>query len=278
MEIALILLPLISAYGFLHGSSALAAEKGGQQNYRGRSVSRWGGVILFFSYSLAGLWRIFIMRSGQVEMVALLYLVSGLAFVGLLDDIWGDSRQKGLRGHFALLIREKRVSTGLLKACFATVFAFTAAALLLSGTAALWLGGLVVALAANTVNSLDLRPGRALKFFLFASLALIVISRERETLLLLTPFLAAILVYLPYDLAEEIMLGDSGANVLGGALGLLYVRVLSWPGLVAAFLLLLSFQLLCEVSSVSKIIAKNSFLRYLDNLGRVFKGGEEHEY
>ncbi len=278
MEIALALLPMLTTYGFLHGKTALTTEKALHLNYRGKAVSRSGGVILLFAYSLAGLWRVLVLGSGQLDTLALLYLVSGLAFVGLLDDFWGDSRQKGFRGHFKLLIREKRVSTGLIKAFFGAVFSFTAAAVVLQGAAALWVGGLLIALATNTVNSLDLRPGRALKFFLAASLALISISPDRETLLLLLPFLAASLAYLPYDLAEDIMLGDSGANVLGGALGFLFLRVLSWPGMLMPLLLLLIFQIVCEVSSVSTIIAKNSFLRYLDNLGRVFKGEEEHEY
>jgi UDP-GlcNAc:undecaprenyl-phosphate/decaprenyl-phosphate GlcNAc-1-phosphate transferase len=278
MEIALVLLPLLTTYGFLHGKTALTTEKALQRNYRGKAVSRSGGVILLFAYSLAGLWRVLALGGGQRDTLALLYLISGLAFVGLLDDFWGDSRQKGFRGHFKLLIQENRLSTGLIKAFFGGVFAFTAAAVAVQGAAALLVGGLLIALATNTVNSLDLRPGRALKFFLAASVALISISRDRETLLLLLPFLAALLAYLPYDLGEDIMLGDSGANVLGGALGFLYLRVLSWPGMLVALLALLAFQIVCEVSSVSAIIAKNSFLRYLDNLGRVFKGGEEHEY
>lgn len=278
MEIALALLPMLTTYGFLRGKTALTTEKALQRNYRGKTVSRSGGVILLFAYSLAGLWRVLVLGSGQLDTLALLYLVSGLAFVGLLDDFWGDSSQKGFRGHFTLLIREKKVSTGLIKAFFGAVVSFTTAAVVVQGAAALWAGGLLIALATNTVNSLDLRPGRALKFFLAASLALISISRDPGTLLLLLPFLAASLAYLPYDLAEEIMLGDSGSNLLGGALGFLFLRVLSWPGMLLALLLLLIFQIICEVSSVSAIISKNSFLRYLDNLGRVFKGGEEHEY
>ena len=79
--------------------------------------------------------------------------------------------------------------------------------------------GLVVASAANTANLLDLRPGRCAKVFL----PLWVVG------CLLDPgggawsagLARAALAALPFDLREEGMLGDAGANALGAVVGTL---------------------------------------------------------
>ena len=65
-------------------------------------------------------------------------------------------------------------------------------------------GALLVGLAANLLNQLDTRPGRALKAYL-AGVALRSGAPRRRCAVLLAP----------YDLREMAMLGDAGSNALG---------------------------------------------------------------
>ena len=69
-------------------------------------------------------------------------------------------------------------------------------------------GALLVGLAANVLNQLDTRPGRALKAYLVARPPLG--GRPTRVAVLLAP----------YDLREMTMLGDAGSNALGAVLGL----------------------------------------------------------
>ena len=104
----------------------------------------------------------------------------------------------------------------------------------------------LVALSANLLNLVDLRPGRALKvFFVLAFISVCLVPGETSVLLLF-PFLLAALVYLPQDLAAQGMLGDAGANVLGGVLGL--NLVLNAPALwqLLYFTVLVLIHLLTE--------------------------------
>jgi UDP-N-acetylmuramyl pentapeptide phosphotransferase/UDP-N-acetylglucosamine-1-phosphate transferase len=77
----------------------------------------------------------------------------------------------------------------------------------------------------------------------------------------------AALAALPFDLREEGMLGDAGANALGAVVGALLLVgpiLLLW----AALGLLLALQLASERVSFSRVIEGNRVLRAADRLGR----------
>jgi UDP-GlcNAc:undecaprenyl-phosphate GlcNAc-1-phosphate transferase len=63
------------------------------------------------------------------------------------------------------------------------------------------------------------------------------------------------------------MMGDVGANVLGGVAGLGLVLVLSPGGRIAALVALLALHLYCERASLTDLFARNRVLRWLDRLG-----------
>src|SRR5690606_14474015 len=77
----------------------------------------------------------------------------------------------------------------------------------------------LVALWSNGLNQLGRRPGRALKIFVPLLAGLLFWEEGRRQFHLLLPLLTSALVLLPRDLREDGMLGDSGANALGAALG-----------------------------------------------------------
>ncbi len=239
-----------------------------QLNYAGEPVPQSMGSVLLPVYALAGGWALLtgILPSDMLLRAAI--IVFGLGFIGLLDDMWGDSKARGFGGHFRRLLQFGEITTGVIKAAAGFLFSIWAVAGLPGFFLLLFLRAALVALTANFFNLLDLRPGRALKIFFLSSLLYAGLVGSEQGILLLFPVWVAALTYFPWDLRSWGMLGDAGANVLGGLLGLVVVLTVPF-GLQAAFLLaLVIFHLLAERMSLTEIIAANPLLHYLDMLGR----------
>jgi hypothetical protein len=116
-------------------------------------------------------------------------------------------------------------------------------------------GALLVGLAANALNQLDTKPGRALKAYVLAALPL------------RAPLLPAVILA-PYDLREMAMLGDSGSNALGALLGLNSVDRFTGRSRWLAIGALAGLNLIGESRSLGELIARTPVLRGLDRLGR----------
>jgi glycosyl transferase family 2 len=164
--------------------------------------------------------------------------------IGLVDDLWSGP-ERGFRQHV-----RARTTTGMLK-----LIGIPAYALLRTRSVS---GTLLVGLAANVLNQLDTRPGRALKAYLLGALAVD------------SPLKLAVLL-LPYDLREMGMLGDAGANGLGALLGLNSVDRFTGRGRWAAIGALAGLTLLGERTSLGDLIERTPGLSGLDRLGR--RGG-----
>ena len=231
-------------------------------NYLGRNLPAAAGL-LFPLVGLLGLW---LAPIGHPLRSPGLLIVGVFGLLGLLDDLFGRRYQaRGLRGHLLALLRG-RLTTGALKALGGLAAGLAAGALLHPGRPALIAAdALLVALTANLVNLLDLRPGRALKGFGLLCLLPAVLSPD--SLHLLGPLLAAAAVSAPADLAGRTMMGDVGANTLGAAAGLALAASLGPAGRIAAIILLLALHLLCERLSLTDLIARSRLLSSLDRLG-----------
>jgi glycosyltransferase involved in cell wall biosynthesis len=167
--------------------------------------------------------------------------VAAIAVLGLADDIWSGP-ERGFRAH----LRSRR-TTGMLK-----LVGIPAVGLLATRRVS---GALLVGLAANALNQLDTRPGRALKAYLAAAP---VVG---------APVGIAVLL-LPYDLREMSMLGDSGSNALGGLLGLNSVERFTGRGRWVAIGALAGLTLLGERTSLGALIERTPGLAWIDRLGR----------
>ena len=209
-------------HGFLHRGrqllDTLLAAGPLRVNYRGRRLPIVG-------------WAVALRRSPAVAAVTA---------IGLVDDIWSGP-ERGFQAH----LRTGR-TTGVVKLLGIPLVGFLATRRLS--------GALLVGLAANALNQLDTRPGRALKAYIGAAL------------LLEAPVGSAVLL-LPYDLREMAMLGDSGANGLGALLGLKSVERFTGRGRIAAIGVLGGLTLLGERISLGSLIERTPVLSHLDRLG-----------
>jgi hypothetical protein len=171
--------------------------------------------------------------------------VAAVALLGLADDLWSGP-ERGFRAHLA-----KGSTTGVAKAVGIPLVALVTTRSLRKAT--------LVALAANLVNQLDTRPGRALKAFL-AGAALIRAPAAR--------YVPIAVLLAPYDLREMTMLGDAGANALGALLGYGSVSKLTARGQLFAIAALAGLTVAGEARSLGELIERTPVLSRLDRLGR----------
>jgi hypothetical protein len=172
--------------------------------------------------------------------------VAAAALLGLADDLWSGP-ERGFRAHLA-----KGSTTGVAKAVGIPLVALATTRSLRKAT--------LVALAANVVNQLDTRPGRALKAFLAGA---VLVRGPAARYVPIAVLLA------PYDLREMTMLGDAGANALGALLGYGSVSKLTARGQLFAIAALAGLTVAGEARSLGELIERTPVLSRLDRLGRV---------
>lgn len=205
------------------------------------------------------------------ETAAALLLVAGLGLLGFLDDWLGDRSVTGLKGHFRKAILDGEITTGFLKAAVGWLLSVLVVRFVLERSLPVaLLDGTLIALSANAMNLFDLRPGRAGALFLVCAVLLLTISYTGSHSFVLTPLLfvliPALLVY-ERDARGQVMLGDTGSNLLGGVLGLSFCwqfPALLVHGILLALLIVL--HLLAERVSISALIERHPVLRRLDAL------------
>jgi UDP-GlcNAc:undecaprenyl-phosphate/decaprenyl-phosphate GlcNAc-1-phosphate transferase len=276
-------LPLVLAFALgalLAGPMLRALRSGGhtRPNYRGRDLPVPLGVLIVIAALLAIVPLILIERLVDTAifypraiLVAIYSL--GVACLGLIDDALGDARPgqatapRGWRGHGGALLRGE-LSTGTIKALGSLGLALLTTDYLGLSIGRWLLATAVLVLATNALNLLDLRPGRAFKVFVLIGAGLTIGARELRPLWTLGLFVGPTLVAGAYDLREEAMLGDTGANLLGGLAGLWMVLVLSQTGQLIALALLVIVTVYGELGSISELVARMPLLRKLDSLGR----------
>lgn len=199
---------------------------------------------------------------------ATFFLVGAMGFLGLMDDLLGSRASSGFRGHFRALLREGKLTTGAVKALGGGVAALLVSVLLAGNLWELLLNALLIALSANFINLLDLRPGRAVKWFLLGCLVILAFAVNWVPLALLLPWLGTVLIYFRYDLEGMAMMGDVGSNVLGGLLGLAAVLGLPIQGRAVMAVLLVLLHVYTEKYSLTETFERVALLRYFDELGR----------
>ena len=213
-------------------------------------------ILAYFTTNFKDMLYIFIFLFGLVSMF----------FAGILDDIIGNRDVSGLKGHFKSLLNGK-LTTGGFKALFGGFIGLVISIAISKNIYDIVINTLIIALSTNLMNLLDLRPGRAIKGYLVISIVLLFTLGEytRNLLLLILPNVVA---YFNQDLKAKAMMGDTGSNVLGISIGILFV--MGYPLKVRLIWLafLIFIHILTEKYSLTKIIENNKFLNFIDKLGR----------
>ncbi|MGQ0844404.1 MAG: hypothetical protein ACT4QF_09735 [Sporichthyaceae bacterium] len=195
--------------------------------------------------------------------------VLGAGAIGHYDDHRAGTggQAKGLAGHFRALAHG-RFTTGAAKVVGLGAVGAVAGALLPPPGAArrgdLAVATGVVAGFANLANLLDLRPGRCLKFGLLHAPVLLHPGGAA-----LAGPLGAAVGLLDTDLRERTMLGDTGSNAVGAALGVAVLSRYGRIGRLAHLGALCALTLASERISFTEYIAAHEPLRRLDELGRL---------
>ena len=221
-----------------------------------------GGEFFYACEALAQGWR---------TSLASVYFLATLGFggLGLLDDLKGNRSTGGFRGHFQSLLLG-RVTTGAVKAIGGGLLSLVAG-YFITTPGPLWaalLAALLIALSANTLNLLDLRPGRCLFGFGVGVLTLLGVLLSQHAagagMLLWAAAAFAVILY-PLDAGGSAMLGDTGSNAFGAVLGVAGAIFFSRWEQAIVVLLLLAFQVWCERHSLTRFIESQPLLRALDS-------------
>ena len=194
--------------------------------------------------------------------------VTGVALLGLLDDVVGaGSPARGWRGH-ARAVAEGRLSTGALKALGTVGLALYVMSGQGLAAGEYVLAAAVLVLATHLFNLLDLRPGRSIKALALLGAGLSIGTMDLDPLQALGLFIGPILILLPLDLRERGMLGDTGSNAIGAVAGLWLVFSLGTTGQLIALAVMTLATVYGEFRSISKLVERTPVLRELDSLGR----------
>lgn len=198
-------------------------------------------------------------------------IILGLIIVfgfGLLDD-YRTGPGRGLVGHMRELLHG-RITTGMGKLGAAVFASFLVATALGSRGLRLILAIPFIAGTTNLWNLLDVRPGRALKYFIVAlGFVALIDWRFAFHLYLIPAALGASIALLALDLRERAMLGDSGSNILGFVVGIACFRLIPTWGLGLSLVLVLLLHVVAETVSLSRIIDAMPPLSWFDRLGRL---------
>lgn len=277
LAFALLLAGGVLAALLLERASApvLSAPALRRSNYRGQELATAGGLVIVLAVLVVEAARTTLAEFGVGEELSdsllrsmVLFACFAFAFLGLIDDLLGTEGDRGFRGHLRALL-QGRLTTGAMKLFGGGVVAIvlTAAPGEVSGRRLL-ADAALVALAANLGNLFDRAPGRTIKVGLLVYVPIALAAGTSTLGLALAPVLGAAAGLLPADLDERLMLGDTGANLLGAVLGLAVVLETSRPVRTGVLVALLVLNAASERVSFTNVIDATPGLRHFDRLGR----------
>ncbi len=247
-----------------------------RRNFRGREVAFPAGAVLV-SCSLIALAPLAVLNDRadldllDPQLGRWAVYVLGVALLGLIDDALGRGAEadtpRGWRGH-ADAVLSGRFSTGFIKAAGALALAAFAT----SGRGRQDLGYVVdlllLLLATNVFNLIDLRPARAEKALGLLLAGLCIGAWSAAPIDILGVFLGPVAVGAIFTLREEAMLGDIGSNLIGALAGVSMLVTLDATARAVALVVVVALTIFGEFRSISAAVERLPLLRSLDSLGR----------
>lgn len=239
-----------------------------RKNYRGEMIPVGMGIAFIPALMVnSAILTYFNIEHDRLLLIfVLLFAVMAMAFAGIMDDAIGNRDVTGLKGHFLSMFKG-RLTTGGFKAVLGGFIGIVVSAAVADNILGVVVETLVVALATNFMNLLDLRPGRAIKVYLIISILVLIFAGDfnRQLYMLLLP---GVVSYFIFDLKALSMMGDAGSNVLGVFIGVMIVISFSIQVQLVCLVGLIAIHVLTEKYSLTKLIEQNSVLNFIDKLGR----------
>jgi UDP-N-acetylmuramyl pentapeptide phosphotransferase/UDP-N-acetylglucosamine-1-phosphate transferase len=255
--------------------SLLAAPMLQRENYRGATLPTAAGLLIVLAVLFVEAGRAVIGAIGigadpglDVPRSLVLFAVIGFGMLGFLDDVLGGDEARGFRGHVGEAVRG-RLTTG-----FAKLAGGGALAVVLVASPGFVTGrrlvtdAVLIALCANLGNLLDRAPGRVIKVSLVAYVPLALVLGGGPVGVAVAPVMGGALALAGDDLREHLMLGDTGANVLGGVLGLAVVLGCGDTVRLVTLVVVAALNVASEFVSFSAVIERVAPLRAFDRAGR----------
>lgn len=237
------------------------------ENYRYEKIPTSLGIVFIFVQVIClGIMQILFNFRDNFFLTYLLGFVF-IGFLGLLDDLIGRKDIKGLRGHIRALFHGE-ITTGAIKAILGFFISLVVSSILSKTFIDFLINSFIIGLFTNFINLFDLRPGRAIKVFIFLALILLITSLNNKYTYILWSFFGILMSYINFDLKAKAMMGDVGSNTLGFTLGVFAASSFHIIGRLIILILLVVFHILAEKISFSKVIEDNRILKYLDMIGR----------
>jgi len=243
------------------------------ENYRGAQLPPILGLVAVAPGAIVGLFAglaIVTVQGRSLDAAAWISLGGSLLVfaAGLMDDLM-PSGPRGLRAHLRS-VASGHVTTGILKlVVIAGSSVVVVAAQPVHPGATRLAGVFLLAACANLWNGLDVRPGRALKYFVLAAGAVLVAGVPIRLAPSVPGVLLGAIIALPADLRERAMLGDGGSNLLGFTAGLGLYLVLATPLVWVAAAVAVTLNVLADTVTLSRLIDTVRPLRWFDRLGQV---------
>lgn len=197
-----------------------------------------------------------------------LLAVVAYALLGLVDDLGAHGSDRGFGGHVRALAAG-RLTTGGLKLVGGGLVALAVAGAIDSDNPwHLIADAALIALCANLGNLFDRAPGRTIKVSMVAFVVLAAITGAPRELVGPAVVVGAAVGLLAFDLREDFMLGDAGANPLGAALGVGVALTVSFGARLGVLVVVAALNVASEVVSFTTVIERVPLLRALDRMGR----------
>jgi UDP-N-acetylmuramyl pentapeptide phosphotransferase/UDP-N-acetylglucosamine-1-phosphate transferase len=255
--------------------SLLAAPSLQRENYRGAMLPTAAGLLIVLAVLFVEAGRAVVGAIGigadpglDVPRSLVLFAVIGFGMLGFLDDVLGGDDARGFRGHVGEAMRG-RLTTG-----FAKLAGGGALAVVLVASPGFVTGrrlvtdAVLIALCANLGNLLDRAPGRVIKVSLVAYVPLALVLGGGPVGVAVAPVMGGAVALAGDDLRERLMLGDTGANVLGGVLGLAVVLGCGDTVRLVTLIVVAALNVASEFVSFSRVIDRVAPLRAFDRAGR----------
>ncbi|ARK31381.1 hypothetical protein [Halalkalibacter krulwichiae] len=237
-------------------------------NFEGKRVPYSLGVVIIFSYSFLYAHTPHLEKSLSI---ASFIFVLAIWLLGLIDDVFGKPYPKGLKGHVIYFLKNKKVTTGLVKAIGTVVatilylFSSETRSLITYMIAFLLLTGIP-----HVMNLFDTRPLRVWKLTLCCTIFILALS-PLPSFLFVVMVLTLFYIWYVLEGYRKAMLGDNGATLVGAILAIVIINQLTITVQYGLLLFVLVLILAAEKYSFSALIENSSFLKAVDRLGVIKK-------